>query len=119
MESTYVMAVPEISNDARRAALVKAADARRVRATLKQQLRDGELTLSQVVQRGRDPQTADDEILSRTRVSAVLEAIPRIGKKTARRTMEQLDISESRRLRGLGDRQAERLLKAFRPTDVG
>ena len=108
------MAVPELSNDARRAALEKAAAARRVRAALKQQLKAGELTLAEVVARGRDPKTPEDEVLSKTKVSAILEAIPRIGKKTARRTMEQLDISESRRLRGLGDRQAERLLEAFR-----
>lgn len=107
------MSVPELSDDDRRAALEKAAHSRRVRAGLKQALRDGEISLAEVVRRGRDPQTADDEVWSKTKVSAVLEAIPRIGKKTARRTMEQLDISESRRLRGLGDRQAERLLEAF------
>lgn len=107
------MAVPELSNDARRAALEKAAAARRVRAALKQQLRDGELTLAEAIGRGRDPQTPEDEILSKTKVSAILEAIPRIGKVTARKTMEKLDISESRRLRGLGDRQAERLLGQF------
>ena len=113
------MAVPELSDDARRAALEKAAAARRVRAALKQQLRDGELTLEEVVRRGRDPRTEEDIVLSKTKVSAVLESIPRIGKKTARRTMELLDTSESRRLRGLGDKQTERLLEAFdgkRPT---
>ncbi|CAN5693566.1 hypothetical protein BH24ACT15_BH24ACT15_14420 [soil metagenome] len=102
------MPVPELSDDARRAALQKAAEARKIRAELKQQLRDGELTLAQVIRRADN-----DEIVSKTKVSAVLEAMPRIGKKTARRTMEQLNISESRRLRGLGDRQRARLLAAF------
>lgn len=110
------MAVPDLTDDARRAALEKAAAARKVRAALKQQLRDGEISLEEVVQRGRNPESDTDEILSKTKVSAILEAIPRIGKVTARKTMERLDISESRRLRGLGDRQAERLLQAFAET---
>lgn len=102
------MSVPELSDDARRAALEKAAAARRIRAEVKQQLRDGEITLADVIARAEH-----DEVIGKTKVSAVLEAIPRIGKKTARRTMEQLDISESRRLRGLGERQRSRLLEAF------
>ena len=102
------MSVPELSDDARRAALEKAAEARRIRAEMKQQLRDGEITLADVIARAEH-----DEVVGKTKVSAVLEAIPRIGKKTARRTMEQLDISESRRLRGLGEKQRARLLEAF------
>jgi predicted N-acetyltransferase YhbS len=102
------MSVPELSDDARRAALEKAAAARRIRAELKRQLRDGEISLADVIARAET-----DEVVGKTRVSAVLEALPRIGKKTARRTMEQLDISESRRLRGLGERQRSRLLEAF------
>ncbi|MEE8603429.1 integration host factor, actinobacterial type [Euzebya tangerina] len=107
------MSVPELSDDARRAALKKAAEARKVRAAVKQQLRDGELTLAQVIKKADE-----DEIIGKTRVSAVLESMPRIGKKTARRTMERLDISESRRLRGLGDRQRARLLEAFDPRNL-
>lgn len=101
------MSVPELSDDARRAALQKAAEARRIRAELKQQLRDGEVSLADVLAR------SGDEVIGKTKVSDVLECLPRIGKKTARRTMEQLDISESRRLRGLGDRQRAKLLETF------
>ncbi|WP_370326274.1 integration host factor, actinobacterial type [Euzebya sp.] len=108
------MPVPELSDDARRAALQKAAEARKIRAELKQQLRSGEVTLAEVIDRAET-----DEVVGKTKVSAVLEALPRIGKKTARRTMEQLDISESRRLRGLGDRQRERLLEQFGPGPTG
>jgi hypothetical protein len=102
------MSVPELTDDARRAALEKAAEARRVRAELKRQLKAGEISLADVLARAET-----DEVVGKTKVSAVLESIPRIGKKTARRTMEQLDISESRRLRGLGDKQRSRLLEAF------
>ena len=107
------MSVPELTDDARRAALAKAAEARRTRAALKQQLREGTITLAQVIEKAED-----DEVIGKTRVSAVLESMPRIGKKTARRTMERLDISESRRLRGLGERQRARLLEAFDPRNL-
>ncbi len=102
------MPVPELSDDARRAALQKAAEARKIRAEMKQQLRDREITLADAINRADT-----DEIIGKTKVIAVLESLPRIGKKTARRTMEQLDISESRRLRGLGERQRARLLEMF------
>jgi hypothetical protein len=36
-----------------------------------------------------------------------------VGKVKARRLMQELDISESRRLRGLGDNQRRRLLERF------
>ena len=42
----------------------------------------------------------------------MLESLPGVGKVQARRIMEELDISESRRLRGLGRNQREGLLCA-------
>lgn len=105
------MSVPELSDEARRAALQKAAEARKIRAELKQQLRSGEVDLAEVIRRAET-----DEVIGKTKVSAVLEAVPRIGKVTARRIMNDLDISPSRRLRGLGERQRQRLLEAFDST---
>ena len=102
------MPLPELDDEARRQALEKAAAARRVRAELKQQLKTGEIGFAQVLER------ADaDEVVGRTRVSAVLEALPKVGKVRARRLMERLDISPSRRLRGLGSHQRQKLLAEF------
>jgi ribosomal protein S13 len=39
--------------------------------------------------------------------------MPRIGKVRARKLMERLDISPSRRVRGLGANQRRRLLEEF------
>jgi ribosomal protein S13 len=39
--------------------------------------------------------------------------LPGVGKVRARRIMEELDISESRRLRGLGANQRTALLEHF------
>ena len=41
---------------------------------------------------------------------SVLESLPGVGKVQARRIMTDLDISESRRLRGLGRNQRDGLL---------
>jgi hypothetical protein len=102
------MALPELGPDERRAALVKAAEARRIRAELKQMLKSGEVSLGQVLERAG---TAD--ALAKMKVSDVIEAMPAYGPVKARRLMEQLDIAPTRRLRGLGSRQRQALLATF------
>jgi ribosomal protein S13 len=55
----------------------------------------------------------DDDTVGKMKVSAVLEALPGVGKVRARKIMERLDISASRRVRGLGAKQRESLLAEF------
>jgi ribosomal protein S13 len=47
-------------------------------------------------------------------VSNVLESLPGVGKVRAQKIMEELDISASRRVRGLGAKQREMLLEKFK-----
>jgi len=47
------------------------------------------------------------------KVLAVLESLPGVGKVKARRTMEKIGISETRRVRGLGVQQRKELLAEF------
>lgn len=102
------MPLPELDDESRREALEKAAEARKIRAELKQQLKSGEIDFREVLRR------ADaNETVGKTKVVAVLEAMPRLGKVRARKLMERLDISPSRRLRGLGVNQREKLLAEF------
>ncbi len=68
----------------------------------------GSLSFSEVLD-----QAASDEVIAKTKVLAVLESLPGVGKVKARRTMEEIGIAESRRLRGLGDQQREKLLALF------
>ncbi len=99
---------PLLTDEARAAALKKAAEARRVRAELKQLLKMGSISFSELLVR------ADlDETVAKTKVLAVLESLPGVGKVKARRTMESIGIAENRRLRGLGEKQREELLLAF------
>jgi len=99
---------PALSPEQRRAALEKAAEARRQRAAVKERLKSGGLTLEQLFHAGDG-----DETIAKLKVVSVLESLPGVGKVKARRVMQELDISESRRLRGLGDNQRRRLLDRF------
>ena len=54
-----------------------------------------------------------DETVGKMKTVAVLESLPGVGKVKARRTMESIGISESRRLRGLGEQQRKALLDTF------
>lgn len=99
---------PVLTPEQRAAALEKAAAARRARAELKERLKLGSVTLAEVLQQGQD-----DELVGKTKVLAVLESLPGVGKVKARRTMEEIGIAESRRVRGLGVQQREALLAAF------
>ena len=96
---------PQLSDEQRKQALAKAAAVRRQRAELKERLKIGNLSLSEVL-----GMAANDDVVGGTKVLAVLESLPRVGKVTARRLMSELDISETRRLRGLGVKQREALL---------
>ena len=103
---------PALSPEDRSAALAKAAAARRQRAELKEKLKMGSTTLKELLD-----QAARDEVVGKMKVVTVLESLPGVGKVRARRMMEQIGISEARRVRGLGEKQREALLKAF-PADA-
>ena len=94
------MALPQLTEEQRAEALQKAAAARRARAELKNKLKTGGTTLPEVLK-----QSDTDNILGKMKVSALLEAMPGVGKVRAAQIMERLEIAPSRRLRGLGDRQ--------------
>ena len=97
---------PQLSAEQRSAALEKAAAARRIRAELKEKLKMGSTSLPELFD------MADkDEIVGKMKVLAVLESLPGLGKVKARRTLEECEISETRRIQGLGTNQRRRLLE--------
>ena len=99
---------PELSAEQRQAALEKAAAARRQRAELREKLKMGSTKLSELLDAAER-----DEVVGKMKVSAVLESLPGLGKVKAKRLMEEIGISETRRVRGLGEQQRASLLKAF------
>ena len=105
------MPLPTLTHAERLAALEKAAETRRARAEIKEQLKSGRITLSKVL----DAAETDDTI-GKLRVLALLQALPGIGRVKAVQLMEKLKISASRRLRGLGNQQRRALLAEFPPS---
>jgi hypothetical protein len=101
-----IMALPQLTDDQRKAALEKAAAARHARAELRDKIKKGEVTLAEVLD-------SEDPIAARMKVSALIESLPGYGKAKAAKIMNELGISPSRRVKGLGARQREQLLEAL------
>ncbi len=102
------MALPTLTPEQRADALAKAAEARKKRAEVKAELKSGTRSLADVLK------NADgDATLGKMKVSTVLESLPGVGKVRAQKIMEELDISATRRVRGLGTKQREHLLERF------
>ena len=102
------MALPTLTPEQREQALKKAAEARKKRAEVKGELKSGKRSLADVLKRADN-----DDTLGKMKVSTVLESLPGVGKVRAQKIMEELDISATRRLRGLGSKQREQLLDRF------
>ena len=100
------MALPTLSDDQRKAALVKAAAARHARAELRDNIKSGAVTVESVL-------TSEGPIAQRLKVSALIESLPGYGKAKAAKVMGELGISDTRRVKGLGARQREQLLAAL------
>jgi transposase len=95
MRDGGTVALPQLTDEQRAAALQKR----------------GGTNLTQVL---KDAET--DEVLGKMKVSALLEALPKVGKVKAQEIMTELEIAPTRRLRGLGDRQRKALLEKFDPS---
>lgn len=102
------MPLPTLTPEQRAAALDKAAAARRARAALKVRLKSSSTSLSEVLTSGDT-----DETVGKMKVVAVLEAMPGVGKVRAQQIMERLEISPTRRVRGLGAKQRQALEREF------
>jgi hypothetical protein len=100
---------PQLSAEQRQAALEKAAVARRTRAELKERLKMGSVTLEELLS-----QADHDDIVGKMKVLAVLESLPGLGKVKARRLMDEVGISETRRLHGLGEQQRKKLFEKLK-----
>jgi hypothetical protein len=97
---------PALSADQRQAALEKAAAVRKQRAELKDRLKMGTVSLKELLDQGQK-----DEVVGKMKVLAVLESLPGLGKVKARRALDEVGISETRRVQGLGEQQRRKLLE--------
>jgi hypothetical protein len=98
------MALPQLSDEERRAALKKAVETRQKRAELKKQIKAGQVSLTQVLKDTGNP------IVAKMKISALLQSLPGVGKARAQKLMTKIGIDESRRIQGLGTKQKQALL---------
>jgi len=87
------------------------AQARSTRADLQHQLKSGDVSLEEALDRAEK-----DDAIARTRVKILLQSLPGVGPRGAVTAMEELGIDSSRRVKGLGSHQREELLERFAGT---
>lgn len=106
------MPLPTLTPEQRAYALEKAAQARKERAEVKNRLKHSGASLSEIISEG-----ADNDVVGKMKVSALLESLPGVGKVRAKQIMDRLGIAETRRVRGLGTNQVKALQQEFGGTD--
>jgi len=99
------MALPVLTPEQKKEALKKAQEVRSKRAKVREDLKNGKISLENIFE------DIEDEVIGKMRVAYLLESLPRIGRVRTIQIMEEVGIDESRRVRGLGVRQKEALLK--------
>jgi len=102
------VALPSLTPEQRAAALEKAAAARRRRAEVKNRLKYAQGSLAEAISEGQQVDS-----VGKMKVSALLESLPGVGKVRSRQIMDEIGISESRRVRGLGPHQVKALVQRF------
>jgi hypothetical protein len=102
------VALPQLTAQQRQAASAKATASRRERAEVKDQLKQSSLSVAEVLALGDR-----NEVIGAMRVFDLLQSMPGVGKVRATQLMDRLNISTSRRVRGLGAKQRAALLAEF------
>jgi guanylate kinase len=101
-------APPQLTAEERARALEKAKVSRQIRAGIKSKIKSGELTIANVIDLAKS-----DEVIAKMRVLEMVESKSGVGKIRAKALLERLEISETRRVQGLGRHQLKGLLKEF------
>ena len=99
---------PKLTAEQGAAALAKSTAARQVRAAAKARVKSGDLSLSAIFDLAKS-----DEAIAKMRVVELLESISGVGKVRAIATLDRLQISQTRRIQGLGVAQLKNLLREF------
>lgn len=95
--------VPPLTAAEREDHRLRAIEARKQRARMLGGVREGRVDPRGVLMRR-------DRVATRTRVEALMRALPGVGPARAEAAMRDLGISPHRRVGGLGPRQRERLI---------
>lgn len=93
----------------RSAALKRATEMRAARAEYLGRVKSGEVSIADALEAGKG-----DPVVGRIKAKRLLMALPGIGAAKAQSAMTAIGISETRRVAGIGQRQAEKLIELFR-----
>jgi hypothetical protein len=102
------MSLPTLTPEQRTEALQKAILVRRERSEVKNSLKKGAVTLSAVI-----ADADENDAIAKMKVTALLTAMPGVGKKRAAQIMQQIGIAPNRSVRGLGLNQRAALEQEF------
>lgn len=103
------MALPTLTPEQRAEALAKAAEARKARSELLASIKSGDKSIEHVLARAKE-----DKTIGKTKVSALLKAVPGLGAVKVANLMEEAGIDPERRAAGLGERQRRTLVEALK-----
>jgi len=103
------VALPTLTPEQRAEALAKAAEARKARSELLASIKSGKQTIASVLGRAKQ-----DKTIGKTKVSALLKAVPGYGAVKVNALLEETGIDPDRRAAGLGDRQRSALIEAMK-----
>ena len=98
------MALPQMTEEQRAAALEKAKKVRAERSKIRADIKSGKLSLKKVLE-------SDNDVIKKTKVSQILVSLPGVGKVTVEKVMAEIGIQENRRVGGLGSAQKAKLLE--------
>jgi guanylate kinase len=99
---------PRLTDEQRLKALEKAASSRKRRAFVKSELKQGALDIEAVLELSKT-----DDAVANMRVRELLESLSGVGKVRALTLMERLEISPTRRVKGLGRHQLTQIRNEF------
>jgi guanylate kinase len=99
---------PRLTDEQRLRALEKAASSRKRRAFVKSELKQGALDIEAILELSKT-----DDAVANMRVRELLESLSGVGKVRALTLMERLEISPTRRVKGLGRHQITQIRNEF------
>jgi hypothetical protein len=102
------VALPTLTPEQRADALAKAAEARKARSELLASIKSGKQTIASVLGRAKE-----DKTIGKTKVAALLKAVPGLGAVKVAALLEQTGIDADRRAAGLGEKQRAALIDAL------
>lgn len=101
------MPLPQMTEEQRKAALAKAAETRKKRAEVRAKIKAGKVSAKEAMGRRSDP------VIGKMRVKQFITTFPGFGKAKAEKIMAEIGIPDTRKLAGLGEKQAAALVEAL------